>query len=72
MQHLTADDVRQRLVYPGLVEALRRAHAAGAMPDTHRQIVNDPHDNKFVSLTSWTHDERNSLLRSAARRFKTL
>lgn len=53
MRHCTADDVRRLLDYPGLVEALRRAHAAGAMPDTHRQIVGDAAGNQFVSLTSW-------------------
>lgn len=39
----------------GWWEALRRAHAAGSLPDTHRQIVEDDAANKFVSLTSWAH-----------------
>ena len=57
MRHVSAEEVRRLLDYPGLVEALRRAHATGKLPDTHRQIVEGDAANKFVSLTSWAHGD---------------
>lgn len=53
MRHVSADEVRRLLDYPGLVEALRRAHAAGRLPETHRHIAGDGQANNFVTLTSW-------------------
>ena len=53
MRHVTAPEARRLLDYPGLVEALRAAHRAGKLPDTHRDIREDSAHNKFVSLLSW-------------------
>lgn len=56
MQHADAAAVDRLLDYPGLVEALRAAHAADAMPQTSVQVVSDTgnDNNKFVSLVAWT------------------
>jgi ornithine cyclodeaminase len=55
MRHFTDEDIRRLLDYPGLVEALRKAHQTGRMPETYREIVADSGNaaNKFVSLISW-------------------
>ena len=55
MRHVTAEDARRLLDYPGLIEALRTAHKADRMPETYREIVEDAGNagNKFVSLLSW-------------------
>jgi ornithine cyclodeaminase len=55
MQHLNADTVHALLDYPRLVEALRRAHRDGTMPQSRLQVLSDTGNeaNKFVSLIAW-------------------
>lgn len=55
MRHADAATVDRLLDYPGLVEALREAHRADAMPQLHTEIMTEAGDgaNKFVSLIAW-------------------
>lgn len=53
MHHIDAEAARRLLDYPGLVAALRAAHRADRMPETHRDIREDSAHNQFVSLLSW-------------------
>lgn len=55
MQVLGPDDVHRLLDYPSLVEALRAAHAADAMPLSRSMVLGEPPDeaNRFVSLVAW-------------------
>lgn len=57
MQSFDADAVHSLLDYPGLIEALRRAHCEGA-PDTANIVRDEPAggDNKFVALVGWKRD----------------
>lgn len=55
MRHFDADEVHRLLAYPGLVDALRRAHRDGGMPQLHVNVLSDTvrDEDKFVSLVSW-------------------
>ncbi|MFO1123277.1 MAG: ornithine cyclodeaminase [Hyphomicrobiales bacterium] len=53
MHHVPAEDCSTLLDYPGLVAALRLAHAEDRLPDTVRDIRSDTDGNNFVSLLSW-------------------
>lgn len=59
MRHFDAEQVHRALDYPGLVAALRRAHAKGALPQMHVTVLGDGErdENKFVSLLSWASDD---------------
>jgi len=54
MRLFDADAVHALLDYPGLIEALRRAHR-GEGPDTAHMVRDDPAggENKFVALVAW-------------------
>lgn len=56
MRHFDAQAVHSLLDYPGLVEALRKAHTNTTLPDSRTQVLSDREneDNKFVSLVAWT------------------
>ncbi len=58
MRYIDGETVHQLLDYPGLVEALRRAHR-GAMPNSSHMLLDEPGggENKFVSLVGWKRDE---------------
>ncbi|MDB5551574.1 MAG: Ornithine cyclodeaminase [Rhizobium sp.] len=55
MRHFDAEQINTLLDYPGLVEALRRAHATGTMPELNVTVLSDSGNgaNKFVSLIAW-------------------
>ena len=55
MRHADAAIVDRLLDYPGLIEALREAHGADAMPQLHTGIMReaDGGANAFVSLVAW-------------------
>ena len=55
MRHFDAEHVNTLLDYPGLVEALRSAHATGTMPQMDVTVLSDTGNdaNKFVSLIAW-------------------
>lgn len=55
MRHFDAQAVHTLLDYPGLVEALRKAHTGTTMPDSRSQVLSDKanEDNKFVALVAW-------------------
>jgi ornithine cyclodeaminase len=55
MQVVDANTAHRLLDYPGLVEALREAHRADAMPQTRSNTLSEGGDaeNKFVSLVAW-------------------
>lgn len=55
MRHFDAEHVNTLLDYPGLVEALRSAHATGTMPQMDVTVLSDIGNdaNKFVSLIAW-------------------
>src|SRR5262249_8861950 len=53
MLHLSAETVHRQLDYPGLITALRKAHAAERMPQSKTQIMNVGNGNDFVSLIAW-------------------
>jgi len=54
MRLLDAADTHRLLDYPGLVAALRAAHRAGAVPQTHVNVMGEPGaDNNFISLVAW-------------------
>ena len=62
MRLLDAGTTHDLLDYPGLVAALRRAHATSAMPTSDAMIMSEPgrpeeQANKFLSLMAWTPDE---------------
>lgn len=62
MRLLDAESVHYLLDYPGLVAALRQAHATSAMPRTDAMIMAQPgqpeaNANKFLSLMAWAPDE---------------
>jgi ornithine cyclodeaminase len=57
MHHVTAEEAQALLDYPGLIAALRAAHAADLRPDTHRDICEDRNANSFVSLLSWAEQD---------------
>jgi ornithine cyclodeaminase len=55
MRLIDAATAHHLLDYPGLVAALREAHRADAMPQTHSNTTSEGGgvDNKFVSLVAW-------------------
>lgn len=55
MLMLDAAAVHRLLDYPGLVAALRAAHAADRMPRADSMLVSEPPDgvNRFLSLLAW-------------------
>ena len=57
MQVIDAQTIARHLDYPGLIEALHRAHL-GDMPETAHMVTDEPSggDNKFVSLVGWQRD----------------
>lgn len=59
MQHINAEAIDRILDYPGLVEALRKAHTNGRMPDSRVEVMSDSgnDENKFVSLIAWASGE---------------
>lgn len=54
-RYADAETVDRLLDYPGLIEALRAAHRAGAMPQMRTNVMSDAGSdaNKFVSLVAW-------------------
>jgi ornithine cyclodeaminase/alanine dehydrogenase-like protein (mu-crystallin family) len=55
MLHADAATIDRLLDYPGLIAALRAAHHADRMPESHVDVMTDAGDsaNKFVSLIAW-------------------
>ena len=58
-QHADAETVDRLLDYPSLIEALRAAHRADAMPQMRTDVMSDAGNsaNKFVSLVAWASGE---------------
>lgn len=52
---LNAQQTEAALDYPGLIEALRQAHASGKRPQSDTTVLQDRKsaDNQFVSLVAW-------------------
>lgn len=50
--HVDAENIRQALDYPYLINALRHAHVEFEMPQLDRRILSS-HDDRFVNLTAW-------------------
>jgi ornithine cyclodeaminase len=55
MRVLNSDAVHELLDYPGLIDALREAHRADAMPATDAMLMGEPptETNKFLALLAW-------------------
>src|SRR5690606_2814354 len=56
---LNAQQTEAALDYPGLIEALRQAHASGKRPQSDTTVLQDRKsaDNQFVSLVAWLEGE---------------
>ncbi|WP_374864485.1 ornithine cyclodeaminase [Brucella cytisi] len=56
---LNAHQTDAALDYPGLIEALRQAHASGKRPQCDTTVLRDRQsaDNQFVSLVAWLEGE---------------
>lgn len=59
MKILNAQQTDAALDYPGLIEALRQAHASGKRPQSNTTVLQDRQnsDNQFVSLVAWLEAE---------------
>ncbi len=57
---LNAQQTEAALDYPGLIEALRQAHASGKRPQSDTTVLQDRKsaDNQFVSLVAWLEGRR--------------
>ncbi|RWB69978.1 ornithine cyclodeaminase [Mesorhizobium sp.] len=57
MLHLTGADILREVNYLGLVNSLRKHHAAEAAPITHVNVLSDGTANRFANLTAWLPDQ---------------